>query len=83
MLPAIGALVAIWRVETDHYLRKAMWVFIGLLVLLFVFAGIVDLFSDAYPNEPLRTIEELDEQISLALIIAYTTGLAISTKGLQ
>jgi hypothetical protein len=58
-------------------LRRGSLVLAGLVVLLFAFAGAVDLFADAYPHLPLRSFEELGTLLILSLALGYTGGLLL------
>lgn len=56
-------------------LRRARGVLTILLVVLFIFAGVVDLINSIYGGPVWEFIEETGERISLSLSLAYAVGL--------
>jgi hypothetical protein len=70
-----AAVVAILRARPP--LRTIAMVLTGLLGLLFLFAGVVDLLADAYPTWPLGRVEEVGEAVALSLALGYTAGLVL------
>lgn len=70
-----AAVLAILRARSP--LRTIAMVLTGLLGLLFLFAGVVDLLADAYPTSLLVRVEEAGEAVALSLALGYTASLML------
>ena len=71
----VGGAAAIFAWRSHQSLRRPATVLGGLLVALFVFAAVVDLWGSARPDLPLGWVEELGESLVLSLVLGYVGGL--------
>lgn len=77
----LGGAAAYFARLAHPTLRRPALVLGGLLVMLFFFSAVVNLWGSARPDLPLGWVEELGEALVLSLALGYVSGLVALGPG--